>query len=230
MARTQSAAKVETPAAVKAAARAPRVHKAKPGTVEGPKGKPLEQPTAEHNIQDEQRQGERRQASTNAVANFTQTQMQTPAVHATPDASDSNTEAIKQKAFLDAMQALASSMGVDPAQFLNPAPGKVKAARADKQQRNGITRPAPDTATGKIWAFADEISAKKAASDPNAFASIAELRQVPELRQTNEHTLKTQYARWRSYNGLKGRAEAAPAPTPNRRADDPKPETTTAAE
>lgn len=227
MARTQAAPKAETPAAVKAAAKTPRVHKAKPGTVEGPKGKNMPAPTNAPEVTDEQRQGERRQASANAVANFQPLQMETPAAHSVPD---DNTEAIKQKAFQEAVAALASSMGVDPAQFISPAPGKVKAARADKQQRNGITRPATGTATGTIWDFADQISAKKAETNPSAFASIAELRQVPELRQTNEHTLKTQYARWRSYHGLKGRQDAAPAPTPNRRADDPKPEQATATE
>jgi hypothetical protein len=213
MAAKQTASKAETPAAVKQAA----ARKARP-PVEGPKGKKLETKPEEHVVSDEQRQAERRQASTNAVAQFTQQQMTTPAVHATPD---ENSEAIKQKAFQEAVQALANSMGIDASSLLQP--GKVKAARPEKQAKNGITRPASETTTGKIWDLADQISAKKAEANPTAFCTIAELRSLPELKQTNEHTLKTQYARWRTYNGLKGRQDAAPA-TPQRRADDPKPE------
>jgi hypothetical protein len=145
-------------------------------------------------ITDEQRRAEEAQARQNSIAQFSQSQLNTPAVHDNPDP-----EAAKQKAFQDAVQALANSMGVDPSTVLAAQPAKP--ARADRQQKNGVTRPASGTATGKIWDLADKLSAD-AEGQP---VPIATLRAHADLRQTNENTLKTQYARWRNYHGIKGR-------------------------
>lgn len=230
-----AAAKAETPDAVKAAAvkgpKAPRVHKVAAGAVEGPKGKNMPDATNTPEVPEEQRQGERRQQQTNAIAQFTASQMTTPAAHEIPQAID---DAIKMKMFQEAMQSMATSMGIDPAVVLAPiTQGKpAKAPRADKQVQNNVTRPAAGTKTGQIWDFADKLSAE-AGGNP---CTIAALRALKELKETNEHTLKTQHARWRAYHGIKGRATAQPAQAIpegrdegienafNRRKDDPKPE------
>lgn len=203
MARTQSAAKAQTPAAVKAAAvtepKAPRVHRAKAGTVEGPKGKNMPAPADAAEVTDEQRKAERRQADNDRRAQFAPTTQTAPAVH------EPTKEEKKAMEFQQKMKELAEQYGVDPATL--GAPKQAKAPRGDKQQQNGITRPAENTKCGLIWGLADKISHDQDGHP----ASIAQLKATNELKQMNDHTLKTQYARWRAYNGVKGRVDA-PAP------------------
>lgn len=218
------AAKAETPAAVKQAAakkanaapKAPRVHKAAPGTVEGPKGKKLEQAPDAPKVTEEQRKGERRQQVSNAMAQFAASAITAPAVH------EPTEEEKKLAALQDGIKALAEQLGIDPSQVLAQAK-PAKAPRADKVQQNNITRPAPDTKCGKIWALADKLSLERGDGHP---VEVAKLRQHDEMKQVNDHTLKTQIARWRAFHGYKGRtpmAQAAPVEQ-NRRATDPKPE------
>jgi hypothetical protein len=74
-------------------------------------------------------------------------------------------------------------------------------------EQNGITRPKADSQTGKAWAIFDEISAKN--KQP---ASIGEALPVASAAGINEATTRTQYARWRKFNGVSGRVEAPKAP------------------
>lgn len=83
---------------------------------------------------------------------------------------------------------------------------KVKPLKADKLQRNGITRPGAETKCGSIWAVADEISATN-----HTIATIAAIRLDKRMEGIPEATIKTQYARWRQYNGVKGRLPTLPA-------------------
>lgn len=170
-----------------------------------------QQQGAEHNIPEEQRQGERRQQQDNAIAQFAASQMTTPAAHEPTD------EQAKQAAFLEAVKAMASSMGVDASAILAPA-APAKATRTARLQQNGITRPTGGV-TGQIWDLADKLSADNQGQP----VAIATLRAHADLKQVNENTLKTQYARWRGYHGIKGRAapvQAANDGTPMRRATD----------
>lgn len=82
---------------------------------------------------------------------------------------------------------------------------EAKAANAMPNQ-NGITRPRPDTACGNAWALMDELSAKL--SQP---APISIVLQGAEQRGLNYDTVKTQYARWKKFNGIEGRV-AIPLP------------------
>lgn len=227
MANTQQVATNRSEGAKKAAAtRAANKANAKredpmpTGKTVGPKGAPLEQNTSAPEVTLEQRKGERRQQQENLAAQFAPTEQTAPAVHEpTPE------ELAKQK-LLEGVRALAESLGLDPASVLAQPGAQPAPQRAERQTKNNITRPAKGTTTGQIWDIADEISASK---NGQGFASIAELRERAELKQTNENTLKTQYARWRSFNGLKGRQDAVPpAPAapeqPLRRATDPQPE------
>jgi hypothetical protein len=200
---TQTAApKAQTPAAVKAAAT--RATKA----AEKAAAKKLEDTGEKHNVTDEQRQGERRQEQTNAIAQFAQSQMAAPAAH-TP-ALDA--EAAKLAAFNEAMKKLAAEHGINPELVLAPTKA-TKATKTDRLQKNGITRPASGTTTGAIWDVADEISLTHNGHP----ATIAEVRAHAKLLHTNDHTIKTQYARWRAFHGIKGRVQlvlAAPQPVP----------------
>lgn len=222
--KAQVAKTPATPAAVKQAAakkagaapKAPRVHKAAPGTVEGPKGKKLENAADAPPVTEEQRKGERRQEVSNAMAQFAASSLQTPAVH------EPTEEEKKLAALQDGIKALAASLGIDPAAVLGNAK-PAKAPRADKVQQNNVTRPAPDTTCGKIWALADKLSTERGDGHP---VEVAKLRAHVDMKQVNDHTLKTQFARWRLFNGFKGRTpmQLEAAAELNRRADDPKPE------
>lgn len=80
---------------------------------------------------------------------------------------------------------------------------------AKQPESNGVRRPKPETICGKIWSKADELS--QASGSP---ATIGDLMKA--MAGTADATVRTQYARWRKYYGVTGRAEApaAPASTP----------------
>lgn len=80
------------------------------------------------------------------------------------------------------------------------------AAPVAKVQQNGVTRPKDGTATGRVWAIADEIS--------ETTGSPAERKAVIEqvhAEGINTSTGATQYGKWRKFHGLIG--EAAPGNT-----------------
>lgn len=83
---------------------------------------------------------------------------------------------------------------------------EAKAANAMPKQ-NDITRPRPDTACGNAWALMDQLSAKLGQPVP-----ISILLQAAEQKGLNYDTVKTQYARWKKFNGIEGRV-AVPLPT-----------------
>lgn len=173
-------------------------HQVAAGTVSGPKGRnmPVAPPA---DVSDEQRQGERRQAQADAVMGFSASQLQTPAAHAptlTPDQA-------KQAEYQAAIAKLAIEMGVTPPVVATKAP------RADKNARNGITRPAEGSITGKVWAAADAISVAQNGTP----ATISAVKAHPTMAGVNDHTVKTQYARWRAYNGIKGRLQVVKSST-----------------
>jgi hypothetical protein len=76
-----------------------------------------------------------------------------------------------------------------------------KVEKAEKVVANGITRPNPNTKTGRVFEIADEISA--AAGEP---AKRGEVLKVCDEEGINKATAATQYGRWRKFNGLEGRA------------------------
>lgn len=78
---------------------------------------------------------------------------------------------------------------------------KEKAPAAPKDRRNGVTKPAAGTATGKVWEIADFISNQKQAP-----ASRKEVVEAAEKAGLNPSTVLTQYGRWRRYYGLEGNA------------------------
>ena len=78
---------------------------------------------------------------------------------------------------------------------------KAKAAEAKKTvkqpQQHGVTRPRPDGACGKVWAIADYLSAQKQAP-----VAISELIVQTQAAGLNDATTRTQYARWKTFNGV----------------------------
>jgi len=146
-----------------------------------------EQREAERRAEDDRRHEERRQESSNAAMVFSMQQLTTPI--AAPQA------AIEQ--YHKELEALREKYNIPKEQ--------AQVLRGEKLLRNGITRPAAGTVTGKVWAEADAITVKHGRP-----ATIAELKVM--LPQINLHTVKTQYARWRQFNDVKGRVSVVSAP------------------
>lgn len=90
-----------------------------------------------------------------------------------------------------------------PAKAEKPAP-------APKDEKNGVTRPKAGTATGNVWAIADDLSAKLKRP-----ATRAEVMEKAVEAQINEATVATQYQRWRVYNDVpKAEPKAKPEKAP----------------
>lgn len=85
-----------------------------------------------------------------------------------------------------------------------------KPARPQMPSNNGVTRPRPGTATGRVWEIADELS--KQTGQP---AVRAEVLKAFEAEGGNSSTGATQYGRWRKFNevGKYGDTDATAAAT-----------------
>lgn len=77
-------------------------------------------------------------------------------------------------------------------------------AKNKQPENNGIRRPKPGTITGKLWDLFDQLS-----RDTGVPATIGDAMKKSE--GTADATVRTQYARWRKFNGVTGRAAPAPA-------------------
>jgi membrane protein involved in colicin uptake len=78
--------------------------------------------------------------------------------------------------------------------------------------QNGITRPKDGTKTAQVWSIADSLSAAKGGP-----VAISELSPHTSAAGLNDATNRTQYARWKQFNGVFGvvaKTPAAPAPAP----------------
>lgn len=199
-------AKTQTKAAAKVADKTPaqkgqtapaKTRQVAAGTLTG--GAKLEEPKVHHRVSEDQRQGERRQAEENAVARFAASQMSAPAAHA-PELTE---EQKKQQAFQAEIAELAKKYGMQMPAMAAKAP-----RQSNRVQQNGITRPASGTITGTIWDIADQISAAQHGNP----ALISQLKAVEALKNVNDHTIKTQYARWRAFHGIKGRIQVVQIP------------------
>lgn len=73
-------------------------------------------------------------------------------------------------------------------------------------EQNGVRRPQPDTSCGKAWALMDQISATIGQPAP-----ISHVLAIAGRHGLNVDTVKTQYARWKKFNGVTGRV-ALPVP------------------
>ncbi len=136
---------------------------------------------------------------------FSLAQLSTPlaAPQAEPLQAQLTTPAPAIEEFNKAMEELKAKFGITGAIPV------VKHPKA-KDAKNGITRPGVNTTCGLIWKTADDLSGAN-----KVVASIAMLKMSPILERVNDHTLKTQYARWRAYHGHTGRLPTIQAnPTP----------------
>lgn len=121
--------------------------------------------------------------------------------------------ASNNEAFAKAVAELAKAYNM-PAPNINNMPQPAITTPANKgrrahEQSNGVSRPNAHTLCGKIWATADEITANNPNHSP---AQISQLRSHPTTKDVNDHTIKTQYARWRQFHGVHGRQVVVQAP------------------
>lgn len=70
-------------------------------------------------------------------------------------------------------------------------------------EQNGIRRPKPQTLCGKVWTIADEVSAELGQPAP-----VSIVLERGEAQGLNTGNIKTEYARWRKFNGVTGRVVA----------------------
>lgn len=156
----------------------------------------LEKPKDEHVIPEEQRVADRRaddiakSDAANAAMQFAVQQLTAPVA---PQLPQLTTPPAAQAAFEAELAALQAKHGVT-------AQVTIKPPKAVKDKRNDVTRPSATSICGKIWAAADAIS-----DHIHGVCSIASLKEHEATKGVNEHTIKTQYARWRQFNGVKGR-------------------------
>ncbi len=157
----------------------------------------------DHVITEEQRQGERRQADRERRNRQDEDESNAAQVAQLLKQEEPEYEPATPDAFQQAVAKLAQ-------EFNMPVPnvsfGVAFTPRSGRPNQNGISRPGVDTVTGKIWRCADQLTAQKKSP-----VSVAELFQHPDLRLLNDHTIRTQYARWRQFNGIKGSVESEPA-------------------
>lgn len=119
----------------------------------------------------------------------------------------------KAKAEKDAATAKAKEEKAEAARLKAEAKAKAAAekaaaapAKVAMPSQNGVTRPKPDSQCGKIWGMADALSAKL--RQP---VTIAILIKETAAAGINDATTRTQYARWKQFNGVFGRVEAPAA-------------------
>lgn len=70
-------------------------------------------------------------------------------------------------------------------------------------EQNGVRRPKPGGACGKVWELADSLSATQGSA-----VAIAVLSKAASAAGINDSTIRTQYALWRKFNGVAGRVVA----------------------
>jgi hypothetical protein len=172
----------------KAQSAAPAVKKPTKAQVAAAAKAKMEETKELHVISDEQRQADEEANKTlkaDAMSQFVQQQTTPAAVLQTPPA--------QVEAFNKELDALKQKFGVT-------ADVVVKPAKAEKKMMNGVVRPADNTVCGKIWATADAISVAT-----HGVCPIAALKEHKDVHGVNDHTVKTQYAKWRKYNGVSGR-------------------------
>ncbi len=176
-----------------------------------------------HIITEEQRQGERRQSDRDRRTQQEQDekaasavtailsgqapaeQPQAPEGEGQPAAPEGGETDQPQAAAPEVPDAFQAELAELAKKYNMPVPqigvtGGAATPRSGRPNQNGITRPGSDTVTGKVWRCADELTAQMKQPVP-----IDKLKQHPELRLVNDHTIRTQYARWRQFNGVKGR-------------------------
>lgn len=128
-------------------------------------------------------------------------------------------EAAKVKAELKAQkeaEKAAAKAAKEAAKAAKEAEKVAKAEKAATITKNGVTRPRDGSACGKIWAICDAVSRQMQAPAPIAAVMEVAKENVDSngvLSPLHPTTVRCQYAKWRKFNGIAGKAEKVVAPT-----------------
>ncbi|WP_217482584.1 hypothetical protein [Sphingomonas sp. CL5.1] len=82
-----------------------------------------------------------------------------------------------------------------------PVIENAEASKIEREKRNGVTKPAEGTITGRLWAIIDEIT-----RDKGAPATRKEILERGEVEGFNMAMTASLYAHWRKFHGLVGTA------------------------
>lgn len=82
------------------------------------------------------------------------------------------------------------------------AEAEAKKAASQMPEQNGVRRPRPDSLCGQAWALMDECSSRLQQPVPVSF-----VLQLAPGYGLNEGNIKTEYARWKKFNGVDGRVD-----------------------
>jgi membrane protein involved in colicin uptake len=124
------------------------------------------------------------------------------------DAAAAEKKAEKDKAKLEAAAKRQADKDAKVAAKAQAKADALAAKEAKKQpQQNGVTRPKPETTCGKCWAEYDRLAGER-----GGVAAIADAKPALTAQGINDATIRTQYAHWRKYNGIKGRVESVAKP------------------
>lgn len=85
------------------------------------------------------------------------------------------------------------------------APKPAKAAAVEREVQNDVTRPGPNTKTGRVWEIFDKLSTDAPAAR-SAVMEAAKKEGIPEA------TVATQYQRLRTFYGITERSARTAAP------------------
>lgn len=108
---------------------------------------------------------------------------------------------VKKDAKVAAKADLKAKREADKAAKLAAKPQK--AAKLEQPKQNDVVRPKSGTACAKLWDIFDSLSANSGAPTP-----IAAALELARSQGINDSTTRTQYARWRKFNGVSGRIVA----------------------
>lgn len=80
----------------------------------------------------------------------------------------------------------------------------------DRSEQNGVKHPSEGTLCDQVWVIAQNLSgfiAEGKAVDHSKVATLSQVVKAAEAAGINKYTARTQYARWRTFNGITGRLQ-----------------------
>lgn len=81
-----------------------------------------------------------------------------------------------------------------------PAASSSSVIEKNREERNGVKRPSAGTVCARVWLFAELLTQHMGTG-----MTLALLVSTATENGINEATARTQYARWRKFNGITGR-------------------------
>jgi len=120
------------------------------------------------------------------------------------DGTDVQTDSTPNDAFAAFAQSQLTSR---PQPAIEPAKATSNHSRVERnrEEANGVKRPSAGTLCAQVWNIATELSN----GDEKPTTKIAKLSEVVKAataKGINQYTARTQYARWRVFHGVTGRA------------------------